>query len=215
MKKAIYTACFGGYDKIKTPAIITEGWDYVLFTDDREFESTIWKVVYVDPGDLTPVKASKKIKILNHEFMPNYDLTIWHDSSLLINCDLDEFISKYHFDGYTCMEHPARNCIYKEALVLVEAKIENRKVIEEQLLFYIQEKFPPNFGLTANGILIRDKGFGKTTMDFWWDIVNRYSKRDQMAFMYAVWKKPIKYKMIPYNIIFNEFKYQKHENPPV
>jgi hypothetical protein len=33
-RKAVYTFIFGDYDDLKSPTIMTPGWDYICFTDD-------------------------------------------------------------------------------------------------------------------------------------------------------------------------------------
>ena len=34
MRKVAYTYIIGNYDSLKEPSVITEGWDYICFTDD-------------------------------------------------------------------------------------------------------------------------------------------------------------------------------------
>ena len=55
---------------------------------------------------------------------------------------------------------------------------------------YVKEGFPRFFGLTENGILVREHNNEDCIriMDTWWDEVLNYSRRDQLSFMYAIWK---------------------------
>lgn len=47
MRKVLYTAIFGNHDKLKEP-VVTNGWEYILFTNNRELKSDIWDIRYVD-----------------------------------------------------------------------------------------------------------------------------------------------------------------------
>jgi len=94
VKKVVYTAIIGKYDKLKEPKVVSEGFDYVCFTDDVTLKSPIWKIVPVaNPQGLDNTRLARKIKILCNFFLKEYDLSIWIDGSVLINCDLNIFLS--------------------------------------------------------------------------------------------------------------------------
>ena len=46
-KNCIYTAIIGDYDNLYTPKIVTEGWDYICFTDNKKLKSDFWTIKYV------------------------------------------------------------------------------------------------------------------------------------------------------------------------
>lgn len=212
MRGLVYTAIMGEYDTLKEPAVITDGWDYRCYTD-IEMKSDTWDIRKFECGDVSPVKASKMIKILWRLFERDYDYVIWADASLLISCDLNMFIEKYYTPPLTLMLHPARTCIYKEAEIIKSENIESDEVIDKQTSRYLAEGFPKDYGLTANGVMITDKDLPKEYNNLfieWWNEVYRGSKRDQMSFMYAMWKHPLEYHTIPYDIIYNEFKFKSH-----
>lgn len=211
-KNAIYTAIFGGYDKLKEPVVVTPGWDYIAFSDEK-LHSQRWKTSRFKRQAMDPARQSKFIKILGTQLLDNYERLIWVDGSLRIKCDLNKFVEKYHKPPFTVMKHPARNCIYDEAEIIIREKIDKEKTIREQLGFYEAMGFPKNYGLTANGVMIMDVGkIDGEFLRYWWDMVKKFSKRDQMSFMYAMWLHPVPYHMIPYDIIFNEFEFVRHGN---
>ena len=44
-KRVVYTFIFGGdYDELKTPAVLSDGWGYVCFTDNSELSPDVWDV---------------------------------------------------------------------------------------------------------------------------------------------------------------------------
>ena len=126
MRKIIYTAISGDYDNLKDPAIITKGWEYICYTNNKSLRSNIWNIKYLD--SLT-TKEQRKLKIVTPF---NYDICIWIDGSIRINCNLDKFIEQYHSKGYfTLMKHPQRGCVYEEA----EACIKRGKDDQDSNLF--------------------------------------------------------------------------------
>ena len=90
-KFAIYTACIGGYDNILQPKVIDERFDYFLFTNDVKEESVgVWqvrKVAYSNP-DMT--RIARYVKTHPEELLPEYEATLWLDSSLQI---ISQYIS--------------------------------------------------------------------------------------------------------------------------
>ena len=43
-KKVVYTCITGGYDNLIDPSYVTEGYDYVCFTDNLELKSKVWEI---------------------------------------------------------------------------------------------------------------------------------------------------------------------------
>lgn len=216
MTKAIYTAITGNYDKLKEPKIVTAGWDYICFTNNpNDVTSDFWDVRYAEDLDIDVARLSKKIKILVHEFLPEYDLTFWHDASLTINVNLDEFVKEKHQGSFSVMKHPARHCIYKEAFTVIKEKIAPERIVKAQTDRYRQAGFPDLLGLTANGLMIREQGVDKKFFQLWFNEVKNGCIRDQLSFMYVMWKYPIQYYMFEdyYELLNREkgqFPYTAH-----
>ena len=211
--KVVYTAVFNGYDILRKPTVITPGWDYICFTDcstPSPPPDSPWRLVRLMYSPLSPVLASKMVKILWYQYVWMYDLSIWIDGSLTVNCNLDDFIEKYHRGKFTVMKHPARECIYDEGEVIKKLNIAKRAIVDKQLNRYREEGFPPKQGLTANGVMVRSEDLLRDTFNVWWGEVRVHCHRDQLSFMYANWKEPIPMNLIPYEIITDEFQFHKH-----
>ena len=88
MKKTIYTVNLNGYDSFKEPLIVTPNWNYEYITDNRDFKSDIWNISYIEKTD---VKQARRMKIISP--YKDDDIYIWIDSSIQINCNLDDFIN--------------------------------------------------------------------------------------------------------------------------
>lgn len=207
MLKTLYTANFNGYDVFREPAVVTPGWNYIYFTNDKNIKSNIWDVRYVRN---IRAKEARFIKIMNPA-CSHHDLSIWIDSSITINCNLDNFIDKYSKSDFNLLKHPNRNCVYQEAEACIKRKKDNVNVIKAQVINYRALGYPFNNGMVATGMLIRKRS--KAINDFcekWWQEVNRFSKRDQLSFNFINWKNPIPYHLIPFEVLQNEFILNKH-----
>ena len=94
MKGTVYTCITGKYDILRRPTIITKGWEYICFTDNKsllnrkEYEGYKIRSLIIDKYD--PVRNARYQKILAPGIKSNF--FIWHDANMRICCNLDIFI---------------------------------------------------------------------------------------------------------------------------
>lgn len=215
-KICIYTCITGDYDNLKEYKYRDDNYDYVCFTNNKSIKSNFWNMVYLD-DELDNLTLARKIKILGHEELKKYDLTIWLDGAMQLRKPLSTFISeccdlkKYDMIGFN---HRERDCIYDEidaCVYLYKETIENAKKIET---FLRKEKYPQHNGLIESTVLVRKNNDEvKKLMSSWYDILFKYSRRDQLSFNYCLWKNPIKINMLNMNVFDNEyFVHEGHSN---
>ena len=106
----------GTYDLLKDPTVITPGWQYVCYTNNKDLKSDVWEIFYMNLQD---VKQVRKVKIITPF---EYDTCIWVDASIEIQCNLDDFVRDYHSTYFTIMRHPYRNCTYMEAEACIQRR---------------------------------------------------------------------------------------------
>jgi hypothetical protein len=112
VNKVCFTALFSNYEELKTPAIIPDNFDFVCFTD-QNITSKVWKIIKMEP-DLPAQRMARKIKILPHVYLPDYEYTFWLDASFQINGNLNDFWNAHFKSPLTAPAHPIRNCVYRE-----------------------------------------------------------------------------------------------------
>lgn len=210
MDKVIYTALMGEYDLLKEPKIVTEGWKYICYTNNKELKSDIWEIYYYN---FESVKQVRKIKLI----IPfECNLSIWIDASIEVNCDLNLFVNKYHRGSFTLMKHPHRNCVYAEADACIQRRKDNSQVILNQINYYRKLRYPSSNGMVATGLLIRDNSEQiKKFCQAWNNEVQTFSKRDQLSFNFTLSRMPIRYNLIPFTILENEFMLHLHHNKKI
>ena len=217
-KNVVYTAVYGGKDVLKDPLYINEGFDYICFTDDESIKSDIWEIIHKPPISEDPVRSAKIFKVKPHEYLKNYETSIWIDANFLICSDLQTFISCMgpHANILAFSHDQGRNCIYEEAKVVSRDNKDDPNIIESQMSKYRKEEYPVNNGLTANSILLRrhNEQEVENMMNLWWSEIINFSRRDQLSFCYCKWKTGTKMYMLKfpnYNIRMNNwFRWLPH-----
>lgn len=208
-KGVIYSAITGKYDDIKEPDYVNSDLDYVMFTDNPDITSDIWKVVLIHNEDnLDNVRLARKIKIMGHEYLPGYDYSIWVDGKLKIKGDLQQYINQYKGNQpILCFNHFANDCIYQEWKDCLKFQKDNPEIMEKQMEKYRQEGYPEKNGLVETGLMVRELHDErvKTAMWTWWREVLNYSKRDQLSFNYACWKNALAFDTTDLYIYDNQY----------
>jgi hypothetical protein len=201
----VYTCIFGNYDDLKEPLVITEGWDYVCFTN-QPLKSNTWKIIQVKTENERT--EAKRVKILPHLYLED-SKTVYVDGSFFINCDLNEWYSR-HKEGISFIKHNTRSCVYKEAIA---ARHKSDPVqVREQLNRFRELGIKDNSGMVASGIIIRD-GSNKDFLEMWFEEYLRGCVRDQIAWAYANYHYPNVSKVIDYDYAKGpEFVYIPHHN---
>lgn len=196
-KNVIYTCITGNYDSLLDPIEISNGFDYVCFTDNPYIKSTIWEIKPIpsELDNLSQIKKQRCIKINPHIYLPEYELSIWVDANVQLKKDVNEYINDNCTDGCVFIgEHPTRKCIYNEMKIVVSMKKDTEENIKGQRERYKEEGFPKNYGLVQSCIVIRkhNEESCKKLMDCWWNELKNGSHRDQLSFDYSRWKTNMK-----------------------
>lgn len=196
-KGVIYSAIIGGYDQIKEPKYVSPELQYILFTDNPELKSDKWKVQLIENKDkLDNVRLARRIKILGHEYLKDFDYSIWVDGKLEIIGDLREYIEQYRKkEPILCFNHYINDCIYDEKTACIALNKDTPEVIEKQILKYKNEGYPEHNGLVETGIMVRELKDERVqkTMELWWKEIIDGSRRDQLSFNYVCWKNNLVY----------------------
>jgi hypothetical protein len=204
--KVCYTCISGGYDLPK-PIRKTEGWRYVLFTNQPMAgrDSEDWEIVLVEDSGLLGLDQTRFARY--HKHNPHKvlsafdsDISLWVDGNLTVNANLDNVLQQLGEFEFVSANHPKRNCIYDEAMACIKQNKDDHSVISKQVQQYEREGFPRNFGLLQSMILFRKHNQEniREFQELWWNEVLSRSKRDQLSFNYIMWKRPdlINHKML-------------------
>jgi len=212
-KIIIYTAIFGGRDKLLEPKYKPSNCDFVCFTDTK-FESKIWDVRVVEPINEDPFRAAKIYKILPHKYFPDYKYSVWVDGCISVRGNVNRLIRKYLNNANMAVfnHRQERGCVYKEAEVLL-TMIKNGKpkdkpeLIKKQIEKYKKEGYPRDNGMLIAMELVRRHNESDVvkTMKDWWREIENHSRRDQISFNYVAWKNNLNFNYIYKDSIENVY----------
>jgi hypothetical protein len=202
LRVAVYTVVLGNYDSLCPPPSSTA--DFICFTDDPATVVSGWQVREVSKVDLTSddarVRAARRIKLLPHEYLPDYDVWIWIDGNLALVQEPRELASRYLkcVDLVTFKYPGNRDCLYDEAQACIERKKDDDTLIREHVRRYHEEGFPAHQGLVETSVILRRntptiRRFNET----WWHELTLGSRRDQLSFNYVAWKLRQPYGHVP------------------
>lgn len=198
MKVAVITAISGINNKLFDPTNVFEGVDYHAFVDQPNYESKIWKQhkVYNFTLDKNYVgrRNAKIYKILPNLFLPDYDYYFWVDSTheLIMNPNyvINDIIKGGDIALFT---HKQRSCVYQEGDELINLNYDNLELIQKQIEYYKSENYPENNGLYELPCSIRKNCEKINTMNLmWWELICKYSSRDQISLPFVLNKLNIK-----------------------
>lgn len=196
-KGVVYTAITGNYDQPDDNFVKHPDFDYILFTDNPNMKSDVWKVVYLDNKEgLDRIRLARKMKILGYQYLQDYDYSIWMDGNIRTQGDIKEYINNYRGKApILCFPHYSSKCVYEEYEACCSLKKDNTDIMKKQVLGYQEEGYPKNNGMVDTCILIRELKHDKLNqvMDCWWNEIITKSYRDQLSFNYAFWKNDYVY----------------------
>ncbi|MBC7088633.1 MAG: DUF616 domain-containing protein [Tissierellales bacterium] len=199
----VYTAIYGGYDKLWQPKVISRSWQYRVYTD-RPLDGKAWKVIQ-QPLPYGAAKNSKFIKITHP--MENFDNILWIDGCVEIKKDLNEFISRLPKGDIVVGSHPINRSLGAELRACISMGKDNPEIMRKQVEEY--GDFPiPDF--PQNTIILRRKNIPAT--DVWWNEVKNKSKRDQLSFNWAMYKANQEYSTYPWSLAEQYFTWHKYHN---
>lgn len=211
-KKCIFTGLTGNYDDLTTSAKEKQrDWDYLCFTDSN-INSNFWKVINIENSDKTQMgnhKLARKIKTNFFDYLSSYDIILWKDSRIIINCDLNDYLKLLGNNDIVFMKHPDSNSILEEFDSVVSLGLERQSMVDRIKKRYEENGYKYDNGLIASGIMLfknneRTISFFKT----WWEEIRQFSHRDQLSANYALSKHPeLVYETIPQNNIISSVGY--------
>lgn len=216
-KICVYTCITGDYDNVNELPFKEKGVDYFLFTNNKKITSNSWNVIYINNvANLDNVRLARKIKVLGHDLLKKYDITVWIDGASYIRRSVCEFIDKYcDFKKYDLIgfKHRERDCIYDEALECAKVLKDNKDILKKQISIYKKDNYPRHNGLIESTILFRKNKSTKLskTMTMWFNEIKKYSCRDQISFNYVAYKTGLKFNLLDFNVFDNDyFGWRKH-----
>lgn len=191
---AAYTCIIENYDRLREPVSISEECDYYVISDEKPPKDSIFRYIDINECVSQDIKDSAKknryCKINAHKIFPQYRYSIYFDGNIRLKNNVIQKIDELPRTRITALGIHSVNCVYKETMRAIELGRVNREIALKQIEKYWLEGMPENFGSVACGLLIREhnNSICKKIMEEWWEQVDQFSGKDQIAFPYVIWK---------------------------
>ena len=184
--RVVYTAIFGGVDQLVAPERVGDGWDYLCFSDEP-VSCPPWRWIATQPHDLTPARASRRLKVNATTVLPTAKVSLWVDGNVQPLADPGDLVERYLGDAdIACHLHPERDCLFDEAVAIIDQGKDTALVLA-QVLRYARLGMPTSAGLHATGGILRRHTPSVAAMEAtWWAEILRGSHRDQLSLPYAL-----------------------------
>ena len=195
----VYTAITDNYDVSMEPIYPDQGVDFVCFTDNRSQVKGVWKA-----RDLPDFESSRDkfnhVKILPHEYLAEYDISIWIDGKLWLTGDVNDIV-EVEDSVIVTRQQPHYDCIYDQAEGVVIEGLADPDVVKNYISRLRNEGFPENYGSSDVSLLIRrhNDQHVRAVMNTWWDEYRKGPNRTQLTFEYALWKHKSDINRLPFN----------------
>lgn len=199
-KFVIYTVLTGNYDDILQPEVVDDRFDYILFSNDI-FERrigiwTIQRIPNVIENDNK--RLSRYPKTHPETLLSQYEASLYIDANVQIisGTVYDRFIELYEsrveYAGIKLVL-TGRDCIYDHAFDMSHGFcVEHDYVAIRQCRELYKLGFPRHWGLNENNIIFRIHTERMANVDAeWWNWIVNWSSRDQLSYMYCLWKNKI------------------------
>lgn len=216
-KSVIYTCITNDYDDIyelKTYKYINDDWDYVCFTDNKEDikkkQIGIWEIRPLAYSASDVSRNNRWHKMHPHKLFSEYDESIYIDANINILSDFLFKEIKNKDKDFVLPRHFKNVCVFQELSNVSAEKMDTDVRINQAHKFLSDSKMPQNYGFCENNVLYRrhNKPQIINMMNEWWDLLEKYAKRDQLYLTYLLWKQKIAPKDITFEntrLLYRDF----------
>jgi hypothetical protein len=200
MKVAVLTSLFndppsGFRQSLHTPTTMFEGVSYYAFVNEIHSCSG-WKQIMSPSFTLDKKyrgrRDAKIYKIMSHLFLPDYDYWVWTDPTHEAVVDPREICEMLEDKEIGVFKHAHRKCPYEEAAEVSRLGVDHVALVDAQVEYYRSEGFPGGQGLYELPVSVRKNTPAVQSMNMkWWELICRYSSRDQISLPFVLWKMGI------------------------
>jgi len=191
MKIAVLTSSVGA----SLPAEVSvkyDSADYFAFVEEELVEDSIWTPMPLRKFTIDMEYANRRnakiYKIMPHLFVPGYDYYIWIDATHAVMMEPKKIVETYLKDSDIALfKHPERNCVYDEGSLIQAIKFDRGYNVQSQMIFYQSRSYPEENGLYELPCRIQRNTLEiQTLMLTWWELICKYSSRDQLSLPFAM-----------------------------
>jgi len=184
----VFTVLTGNYEPLlEQPAAYESELPFICFTDDENLTSASWQIRTIVPAILRDSSRSSRVpKIVTHRFLPEFDVSLYIDNSVLLTAPAEEALDELLPEGAAmgAIRHSYRERLGAEFDAVRAAQMDMAEKIDEQREHYLlADPSAMELPVLCGGIMARrhHDPLVAATMHRWLAHVMRYSRRDQLS----------------------------------
>lgn len=186
MARLVYTAVFGGYDRVFPPMVAEPGIDHVLITDDPAMNVGGWRTIVIDPAVYgSPKAANLHYKALMHRELTGYDASLYVDGNIRLKGRTSELFDRFEATGAALgvFPHPKRDNVADEVEACIAAGKGEAAPLRAEYDAYRAEGFADDQGLIEATIILKNHRAPDLdpAMALWRDLFSKHRTRDQLS----------------------------------
>jgi hypothetical protein len=194
--------------------------DYYAFVD-RPHSVQVWRQLPLPDFSIIDHtfkdrRNARMIKILGSFLVPGYDYYIWHDQYCDVAVNPVIIVKEFLKDNlFAVFAHPERNCVYQEIAEMQQRGLNGFRYYDHNENFELFKRFLEQEGFLKEQGLFETSSFVYKNhpsvtrfMLSWWELICKYSSRDQISFAYLMKK----YQM-PHSILPGSGQWYTYNNP--
>lgn len=187
MELVVYTTSVG-YEFELPETVQARNVRYVCFSDVPRKQNSGWEIFLIEPlFEDDPARSSREPKILAHNFLSNFDNSLYIDSRVQLKqnpLDLWNYLIPTPNMVFGAFLHSKRDTLADEFKAVVQSRLDDVQNIKSQWNSY--KRLHPDIILAKpvwGGVLARrhNNQKCKRAMQKWYSHVLRYSRRDQLS----------------------------------
>lgn len=194
----IYTCITGGYDNLIQPSCYNPDYDYICFTDNKDWIEKgiigVWQIRSLFENKFSNALNNRWHKTHPRILFPEYDDSIYIDGNIDILTDSIFSQIERKKNPIVIPVHFARDCVYKEIATLGGSNKIKKEHLNAMKLFLKYGNFPKHYGLNENNLIYRKHNQKDVVaiMEEWWELILNVAPRDQLSLPYVLWTHNIK-----------------------
>jgi hypothetical protein len=186
-RACVYTCLLGNYETLnEQPVSAQSSIPFICLTDDAGLQSSTWRIVKIDSFfPLDPVRSQRQIKLLPHRFLPDFELSLYIDNSVILTRRPEEIFDRYlAASEFALPLHSYRDRVLDEFIEVARLAMDDPERISEQLDHY-RSSDPGALDERPYWSAIQLRRHGspdvQRALESWVAHVLRYSRRDQLS----------------------------------
>jgi hypothetical protein len=196
MKVVVYTALVGNYDYLRAVPGGIFNIDFICFADQSLSEDFCkrkgWMFRPIPKEAGLSRRGCRQIKSMPHKFLGEYEISIWLDSNISFNKNIQEIIEEFSSSSALIrgFRHVSRDCAYSEAEKCISLKKDTEQNLNAMVVNMLNSGFPENYGLTETNVLFRKHHDNviQILCEEWSYFLGEVTVRDQVSFDFLCWR---------------------------